>query len=224
MDNENIIIKGTPGKNKIAITLLVAGIAVLVIAFIVASYVYNNVDGFKYFGFGYGDWYTWCVIYDFKFSDFFFGEFFNFYCYYGYLLIPGVIAAVVGIIMKANTEKCEITVTDSRVYGKLARGKEVSIPLNQITGLHTCSFNGVSVASIGAVSDFHCIENQEEVMKALSYILANPQQNAAQSSEVVQSSSGGSEAEELKRFKNLLDSGVISKEEFEAKKKQILGL
>lgn len=33
-----------------------------------------------------------------------------------------------------------------------------------------------------------------------------------------------SPAEELKKFKDLLDSGVISQEEFEAKKKQILGL
>lgn len=33
-----------------------------------------------------------------------------------------------------------------------------------------------------------------------------------------------SSAEELKKFKELLDMGVISSEEFEAKKKQILGL
>lgn len=31
-------------------------------------------------------------------------------------------------------------------------------------------------------------------------------------------------AEELKRYKELLDSGVITQEEFDAKKKQILGL
>ena len=33
-----------------------------------------------------------------------------------------------------------------------------------------------------------------------------------------------SSAEELKKFKELLDSGIISQEEFDAKKKQILGL
>ena len=31
-------------------------------------------------------------------------------------------------------------------------------------------------------------------------------------------------AEELKKFKELLDSGIITKEEFDAKKKQLLGL
>lgn len=34
----------------------------------------------------------------------------------------------------------------------------------------------------------------------------------------------GSSADELKKFKELLDSGIISQEEFEAKKKQLLGL
>ena len=33
-----------------------------------------------------------------------------------------------------------------------------------------------------------------------------------------------SNADELRKFKGLLDDGIINKEEFEAKKKQILGL
>ena len=43
----------------------------------------------------------------------------------------------------------------------------------------------------------------------------------------VQSKSEGlniSNADELKKYKDLLDNGVISQEEFDAKKKQILGL
>ena len=33
-----------------------------------------------------------------------------------------------------------------------------------------------------------------------------------------------SNADELKKFKDLLDAGIISQEEFDAKKKQLLGL
>jgi hypothetical protein len=226
MENENIIIKGTPKKNKVALIVLLSGIAVAIISFIVASYYFNNVDGYEYFGFGYGGWYTYCVIYDFNFFDFYFSEFFG-SCIHGYMLIAGVIAIIVGLIMKFNTEKCEITVTNNRIFGKLAHGKEVNIPLNQVTGLHSCSFDGVSVASIGNVSDFHCIANHEEVMKAISYLLANPQgagTSPVQVSNASTSSSSNNEAEQLKRFKDLLDSGVITQEEFDAKKKEILGL
>lgn len=223
MENENIIIKGTPKKNKIALIILLSGIAVAVISFIVASYYFNNVDGYESFGFGYGGWYTYCAIYDFDFFDFYFSEFFG-SCIHGYMLIAGVIAIIVGLIIKFNTEKCEITVTNNRILGKLAHGKEVNIPLNQVTGLHSCSFDGVSVASIGNVSDFHCIANHEEVMKAISYLLANPQVASTSPAQVSNVSASSNEAEQLKRFKDLLDSGIITQEEFDAKKKEILGL
>ena len=224
MENESTVVKGTIGNNRVARVLLIAGIALILVSFLVASYVYHNLESYEYFGFGYGGWYYWCVIYDFSFLSFFFGEFFNFSCYYGYLIILGIIAVVVGFIMKSNTEKCEITVTDNRVYGKLPHGKEVDIPLNQITGLHTCSFNGVSIASIGAVNDFHCIENHEEVIKAISYLLANPQQSPTHSQGVNIASTGSSDADQLKKYKDLFDAGVITQEEFDSKKTQLLGL
>ena len=39
-----------------------------------------------------------------------------------------------------------------------------------------------------------------------------------------QGTSATSSADELKKFKELLDSGIITQEEFDAKKKQLLGL
>jgi len=125
--------------------------------------------------------------------------------------------------MKLNTEKCEITVTDNRIWGKLKGGVDVDIPLNQVTGIHTCSFNGISVSSIGKVSNFYLMPNREEVMKGISYLLARG--NSQNSSATVMSASEPTgDAAKIKQYKELLDAGVISQEEFEAKKKQILGL
>ncbi len=221
---QNIVIKGTPQKNKIALILLIAGISLVLISLIVASWAYKEVDLYMYFGFWVSGWFPGWIKYDNSFIDFFFGEFFNFSCFYGYVLIVGIIAAVVGIIMKTNTEKCEITVTNEAISGKLPHGKEVYIPLNQITAVNRSSFNGVSITSIGNVSNFHCIENREEVMKAISYLLANPQQNAQPTQNGSAPVANGSEAEQLKRLKDLLDAGVLTQEEFDAKKKQVLGL
>ncbi|MGI6030792.1 MAG: SHOCT domain-containing protein [Eubacteriales bacterium] len=51
---------------------------------------------------------------------------------------------------------------------------------------------------------------------------------AQQEADEIHQNAGGSQtissADELKKFKELLDSGVITQEEFEAKKKQLLGL
>lgn len=162
--------------------------------------------------------------YKFDFWAYFWGEFFSSNLMYGCILIASVIAFVVSIIMKTNTEKCEITVTNEAISGKLPHGKEVYIPLNQITAVNRSSFNGVSITSIGNVSNFHCIENREEVMKAISYLLANPQQNAQPTQNGSAPVANGSEAEQLKRLKDLLDAGVLTQEEFDAKKKQVLGL
>lgn len=219
MESENIIIKGTPKKNKIALIILLSGIASAVMSLIVASYLFD-FDKYIVRLRGYN-------VYN-GFFDFYFSELFDMGIDgYMYMLIAGVIAIIVGLIIKFNTEKCEITVTNSRIFGKLAHSKEVSIALNQVTGLHSCAFDGVSVASIGNVSDFYCIANCEEVMKAISYLLANPQRagnSPTQMSIASASSSSNNEVEQLKRFKDLLDSDVITQEEFDAKKKEVLGL
>jgi Ca2+/H+ antiporter len=206
--DQNIIIKGTPQKNKVSAIMLTASVIAFVCALLFSANAYQN----------------YWIGYKVDFWAYFWGEFFSSNLMYGCILIASVIAFVVSIIMKTNTEKCEITVTNEAISGKLPHGKEVYIPLNQITAVNRSSFNGVSITSIGNVSNFHCIENREEVMKAISYLLANPQQNAQPTQNGSAPVANGSEAEQLKRLKDLLDAGVLTQEEFDAKKKQVLGL
>lgn len=222
--DQNIIIKGTPQKNKVSAIMLTASVVVFVCALLFSVYAYQNLERYFSLGWGYGGTWYYFIGYDDDFWAYFWGEFFSFRLMYGYILIASVIAFVVSIIMKTNTEKCEITVTNEAISGKLPHGKEVHIPLNQITAINRSSFNGVSVTSIGNVSNFHCIENREEVMKAISYLLSNPQQNAQPTQNGSAPVANGSEAEQLKRLKDLLDAGVLTQEEFDAKKKQVLGL
>ena len=54
---QNIVIKGTPQKNKIALILLIAGISLVLISLIVARWAYKEVDLYMYFGFGVSDWF-----------------------------------------------------------------------------------------------------------------------------------------------------------------------
>mgnify|MGYP004588232265 FL=1 len=220
MENEHIIIKGIPKKNKVALILLLSGVAVALISFFVAWYCFNRVvvPGYR--------WWLYCEEYDYHFFSFFFEQFFS-SCFYGYTLTAGIIIIVAGLFIKVNTEKCEITVTNKRIFGKPAHNKEVDIPWNQITGLHSCFFDGISIASIGNICNFYCMENHEEVMKAISYILANPQGMNVSSTRRDKTSTTNSsteKSEQLIYFKSLFDNGIITQEEFNAKKKEILGL
>lgn len=82
--------------------------------------------------------------------------------------------------------------------------KQSSGTLNAASNENTVMFSRSANDKFKEISDF------------INAQLSKPQQNT-----VVQQSS---DADELLKFKNLMDNGIISAEEFEAKKKQLLGL
>lgn len=223
---ERIVIKGTPQKNIIARIIMIVGIVLIFVSILVAYYLFSHYQVNLLYGSINQLWVDLEKVYDGSFFLFFISELFDIDLQYGPMTTVGLIAAIIGIVMKVKTEKCEITVTNQMIMGKLPRGKEVSIPMNQITAINPSSFNGISIASIGNVSNFYCFKNRDEVVKAIAYLLANPQQATVHDAQLTASATAEVTDEEaqLKRLKELLDVGVLTQEEFDAKKKQILGL
>ena len=149
------------------------------------------------------------------------------------------------LILKGYASKKSIIVSDAVVTiqkekSLLASKREKTIPIIQITGVEVKKpgplVNGfiqiqtagqisgnsgfkVSGGAYNAVTDENAVvftgkENYEIALKIKDYILSySPQtQNAL------------SGADELVKFKKLLDDNVISQEEFDIKKKQLLNL
>lgn len=209
---KNIVIKGEMQKNKSAIIAIVIGAILIVIAFFVAFYFFCRFN--RVFS-----WVPWMDRLADFFSFFFSSiRFADASLYYGSITIVGSVTLLVGIIIKISTEKCEITVTDEAIIGKRPHGKEVQIPLNKITAISRNSFNGISITSIGSVNNFYCFENREEVINTISCLLTKLQQDN------VQLTQSGSATDRLERLKSLLDAGVLTQDEFDTKKRQILGL
>lgn len=201
-------------------------------------------------------------------------------------------------------KKCELTVTDKRVYGTAAFGAKINLPIESISTVGTGSFHEIRIATTSTRISFHGIKNRDAIHEALkelkinkeyrkkcnvcghvfcyrnsdlyrnqrlaeeavsssglavleavggSRIASNQQSEAADramdkivdynrcpkchssdltdaTEEDIRRAANGngnsavSSADELKKFKELLDSGVITQEEFDAKKKQLLGL
>ena len=63
------------------------------------------------------------------------------------------------------------------------------------------------------------LPNRNEIHRIISNLLVERQKHSA-----VPTPSVTSSIDELKKFKDLLDQGIITQEEFDTKKKQILGL
>ena len=120
-------------------------------------------------------------------------------------------------------EKIEITVSDKRVFGKAAFGKRVDLPLDSISAVGTSFLKGIAVATSSGKISFLMIQNSDEIHKSVSELLISRQGKQAETT-VIKQEIPQSNADELKKYKELLDTGVITQEEFDAKKKQLLGL
>ena len=120
--------------------------------------------------------------------------------------------------------KCDIVVTDKRVYGKAAFNHRVDLPLDKISSIDTCSLHGIGVATSSGKIKFLFCQNQSEIFDTISKLLLERQKNKQSVPTVQQHEAATGNADELKKYKDLLDSGVLTQEEFDAKKKQLLGL
>ncbi len=134
----------------------------------------------------------------------------------------GGILTLFGLTMFFTSWKQGIYVTDKKVYGTTLWGKRVDIPLDSISAVALTSlFAGVAVASSSGRISFVFLKNRDEIYSAINDLLLERQ---GKSSHIASQNPTGSNADELKKYKELLDSSVITQEEFDAKKKQLLGL
>ena len=137
--------------------------------------------------------------------------------------ILAVVLLIVGIVLYKRWSKVEMVITDKRVYGINASGKRVDLPLDSISAISTYGlFSGLAITTASGAIKFVMIKNRSEIYDVVSKLLVERQNKTTITSITQEVSQSG--ADELKKYKDLLDSGIISQEEFEAKKKQLLNL
>lgn len=142
------------------------------------------------------------------------------------ILCGGLEGTLISSFLQYAYGKSEMTVTNKRVYGKAMFGKRVDIPLDSISAVGTSSsLKGISVASSSGRLTFTAIANNNEIHNVISRLLLERQSwSRGNQPAVMKQGTAQSNADELKKYKELLDGGVITREEFDAKKKQLLNL
>lgn len=138
-------------------------------------------------------------------------------------MLPVIFGVIAFIVYRAYS-KIELTVTDKRVYGCATFGKRVDLPLDAISAVGTSSRNGIDVTTASGAIKFKYIMNHDELHSAISDLLVKRQSKPATATTTIKQEIPQSNADEIKKYKELLDTGVISQEEFDAKKKQLLCL
>lgn len=144
--------------------------------------------------------------------------------YYLEVFIPAGIVVLLGILVYFWLRSYELTVTNKRVFGRVAWGKRVDLPMDSISAIATVNLlKGISVSTSSGRISFLLVKNASEIYEVINNLLITRQREEAQKA-ATQSEKATGTADELKKYKDLLDTGVISQEEFDAKKKQLLGL
>ena len=137
-------------------------------------------------------------------------------------LLFGIVALIIYLV----TKNCEIVVTDKNVRGRARGGREVVLPLDMVSAYATGKFlSTISVSTASGVTAFSLIGNYAEIGSVLAGLI-NERQSAsgAPVAFAAPPAPADNALDNLAKLKALLDSGVITQEEFDAKKKQILGL
>ena len=134
-------------------------------------------------------------------------------------LLVGIVA---GIIYFAN-RNCELQITENSVKGKTLFGREVVLPLDMVSAYSTSKLlSVVAVATASGITRFSLVENYKEIGDVLSRLISQRQRNTQVDN--TESYSKSDSMDDLIKLKSLLDAGIITQEEFDAKKKQLLGL
>lgn len=143
------------------------------------------------------------------------GDYFTAKIYAFFTLLPFFILNIMAYYYLYATD---IVVTNMRVYGKATFGKRVDLPLDSISAVGLSFWQGIDVGTSSGRIHFKNILNNNEVLTEISKLINNRQ------STIKEPKNNVSIPEELKKYKELADSGVITQEEFKTKKKQLLDL
>ena len=138
-------------------------------------------------------------------------------------ILPFPVFALIGFIIFLSLRGFDLTVTDKRILGSI-RKKRVDLPIDSVSAVSIGAFKSISVATSSGKISFSAIKNRNEIHEVVSKLLVERQNQAPKSAATVVNAPAASNADELKKFKELLDAGIITQEEFDAKKKQLLGL
>ena len=146
------------------------------------------------------------------------GEFVTIYESLEQFWLPLIIILSVLITIYKWLAKMEIVVTDKRVYGKTAFGKRVDLPLDSISAISISFLKGIAIGTSSGKVNFKFIKNNQAIHKEVSTLLLKRQQKSSDNLKEV------SCADELEKYKKLLDSGAIMKKQYNKKKKELLKL
>lgn len=143
----------------------------------------------------------------------------NYVIFFAFLLL--LICVIITKEVNKKNKLQEIILREDAVDCKLNKKKNVVIPYDRISSIKKSSYRGVEIKTPGTKVKISMLKNQVEIINKITDSI-----NTLKRVAVVSASSPVEQFSEnttkILQFKSLLDAGVITQEEFERKKKDLL--
>lgn len=139
----------------------------------------------------------------------------------GGIIIASIVAGVaVAFVIYRVLKLSSLTVTDKRIYGVKGFGERVDLPIDSISSVSISNASkGVKVSTSSGFISFVWLENFNEIYDVINKVLIERQQHKEV---IITSNIPLDNTEMLRKYKKLVDDGLISQEEYENKKKELL--
>lgn len=143
-------------------------------------------------------------------------------CVASILILPWI------IYLLCQNKYVEIVVTDKRVYITNTKTNKFrnELPFEKISNITKSGTNSFQISTATGVISVLC-ENRDQVFEVISEQLRNSQtRHVIIEKDLTKEpqKENKSETDKIREYKKLLDDGIISQEEFDAKKKELLEL
>ena len=134
------------------------------------------------------------------------------------LCVGGLIHSIIYFTARNN----EITLTNYKITGTYNRRLSLNIPIDSVSSVSKGWMGSLCITCAGNKYNIYYVSNRDIFCSKLNELLNTRTQQALKGVSTVDNQY--SIYDEIAKLKQLLDNRIITQEEFDAKKKQLLGL
>ena len=152
------------------------------------------------------------------------------------LIVPLAFMLCFAVLPRIISKLCSLTLTDRQVYGQLKTligKKKMQIPIEHLDAVMTsrgiidvlCGGEALIIQSNAGRIKFHYVQNADEFAAAAMKLISDVKksaQAAAPAPVPVQSVTGSDAMEKINSLKQMLENGLITQEQFDQKREEIL--
>ena len=138
------------------------------------------------------------------------------------LLFSAIMGGLIHCIIYFTARNNEITLTNYKITGTYNRRLSLNIPIDSVSSVSKGGMGSLCITCAGNRYNISYVSNRDVFCSKLNELLNTRTQQALKG--IAPIINQQSKYDEIAQLKKLLDNGIITQEEFETKKKQLLGL